>query len=628
MSVIIDAGMRELQKQISRANDRLDHLQRATPASGSMTVRSTQSRTGLDDTEDESISAVRPREAERDSPLPTRRSRVPDSDDDTFSSHTADGASTRDELATAGLTDDSEDDNNDGDEGDDVPGTGTASASPLQGSRDKKSASGGSLTVRGLMKRPTDLGEARKSIGTGRSVVDTRVTSPFDSPVRSARDVMAEDSSDDMDSIEQIDSINRDEFHSPAPDADGGAPVSLAGVSAMGKHGASPGDSIPCLVDPNEALSSADSSPMRSPSHVPTLAVSAKARNFMESMDNSFDDSADHMSPMAPPRSAGSASPSTGSPRTSQQRHHVGYSHSPEKDRASARRTDDSNDDNELPRYRPHEAAAAMAAEIDEYGDDDDGVAVAHTSLVEDSEDKVKSFSLLSASDDGSNGGRNRTLDSLARSDDSSTESRCEQDSKPPQKQLPQPSPGRLPKSNSSKFSHELEEVVQGYWKEKGPGDTDVYGDAPLPVPVASESDIGNVVTTHSMRGSVASRPHDDEDGSDSDWDGSDSSFSQRLGRGKGGVPALDIGMDVSASEKRAASASVDVAAASEDSDIDGDDELLMSGKAPPAVTAQSTSSISSSTTDPSAAAAAVEEAGRGGKESSAVDPYEGLSMR
>ncbi|CAE7543699.1 unnamed protein product, partial [Symbiodinium microadriaticum] len=238
---------------------------------------------------------------------------------------------------------------------------------------------------------------------------------------------------------------------------------------------------------------------------------------------------------------------------------------------AESQDTGADDDMEETPRYRPDAAASAMAAEIaDGDGYDDDGV------------DKVKSFSLISASDDGGNTTLSRTLDSFAISDDDSTESV----DKAVSQAKPHYSPGKLPKSSSSKFSHELEEVVRGYWSTKGSDDGSAASDSKLPT--------SNEVCDEEASVRSNSGADNDEDMSN-DWDDSDTSPVKPTDRKKN-----DPITPAEKANRPGPNTSPD-----DDSDIDVDDDLLMSGKK----------------AAPSAAIENVEAA------APAADPYEGLTM-
>ena len=523
--------IKELKKDISRANDRLDNFQ-LVPGMATST-RSTypqgQHSARADDTDDESVTIGRdsrvraktpPRNAMPDLPIP----RDYDSDVEDFPSHNSSDA------------EDAVEDNEDS----------FSAHSPRSRSR---KATGASLTVRGVMKKSEEAG---KSIGMGRSVVDDMM-SLKKSPVRSARESSPVPSthSSDIESIEQIETIDKEELQSPV----GAAPNES--VQEMSYHSSSDNESphksldnssmadIPTLDDPSDALSSTSSSPLKQQFE----NAPSKIRDFMSSLDNSFDESADLTTSIAPSRPQGSPSPSKDNTRSPLQRRRSGELDSPNNEKTSPIDTSRSFDDqeDELPVYRPEIAAALMKEE-----NESDDIVGAHECVEQDSvdlsEDRIKSFSIVSSDDGGAAMNQSRrTIDSLALSDDSTDSIKNAKKG---------PTPGKLPKSSSDKFSHELEDVVSGYWKKKN-GDSN--SDDDVPTKSGEPTDIKHRDETQRVTGSS----FDDDD--DSDWDRSPT---------KPIIPRNTTESSSATTPKKS-----DREYSDSDEGIDDDEENLMSGK-------------------------------------------------
>lgn len=527
--------IKELKKDISRANDRLDNFQ-LVPGMAPPSTRSTypqgQHSARADDTDDESVTIGRDSRARAKTPprtmpdLPVPRGY--DSDVEDFPSHNSSDA------------EDAVEDNED------------SFSAPSPRSRSRK-ATGASLTVRGVMKKSEEAG---KSIGMGRSAVDDMM-SPKKSPVRSARESSPVPSthSSDIESIEQIETIDKEELQSPV----GAAPNES--VQEMSYHSSSSSDNesphksldnsstadIPTLDDPSDALSSTSSSPVKQQFE----NAPSKTRDFMSSLDNSFDESADLTTSIAPSRPQGSPSPSKDNTRSPLQRRRSGELDSPNNEKTSPIDTSRSFDDqeDELPVYRPEIAAALMKEE-----NESDDIVGAHESVEQDSvdlsEDRIKSFSIVSSDDGGAAMNQSRrTIDSLALSDDSSADSI--------KNAKKGPTPGKLPKSSSDKFSHELEDVVSGYWKKKN-GDSNSDDDDEVPTKSGEPTDIKHGDETQRVTGSS----FDDDD--DSDWDRSPT---------KPIIPRNTTASSTTTPKK------TDREYSDSDEDIDDDEENLMSGK-------------------------------------------------
>lgn len=602
------SGIKELQKQVARVNDRIDniHQQRASYVPAPLPTKPMMT---LEDTDDESVTIGRS-SAREVSATKTYAASTQDTD---FNHSDGEDAHTFKLTPSVALRSDNYDENVESRENDGMESDNSAveendddlEDTKLSLGKSRKKAGSGALTVRGVMKKSDEA--VRGAIGN-KSVLNDDIFPK--SRVRSARDTSSVDEGDDSDieSIEQIETIDKEEASSPAQSPKKPSAVVIA-MSRASDDSSDDDEPVRGNDDintsgvqsfDNDMLSSAESTPVK-----PAVAVASKPKSdFMSNLDNSFDESGE-FSPLVPTRPAESSSPAKNKDRSPLQRRRSSdssehgtpqstFSPSGKPDPSFEVDENNAEDDDELPRYRPEIAAALAAIDSDKDHTDDDDDVIAHTITQDESHavssiDKIKSFSLVS-SDDGGMENQSHTFDSLALSDDSSTDSTVKKKSVS--------TPGKLPKSSSNKFSHELEDVVTGYWKNKVGSDEE--DDRPNPLSnssspatspirstIAAKTAREQDITPKNSSAGIQKKYPDESDGGDSDWDQSDTSPEK----------AATAAMKKPATTPIKSSQAND----SEDDSLDDEDEKLMSGTKTAATVL---------------------------KEGPVADPYAGLSMR
>ena len=429
---ILSAGIRELQKQVSQTNDRVDFFQCNLLPAGPTTARHAQPTVIMDDIDDESIPpALGRRDVKRpirqkERPPQARNTPLDDKDEDDKCRHStrvmagadsdgAGGTSGGDTITSNKAQTTSVSDEIDREGDDTIAGTCPPGNILLKKSHDKNSASPTKPVSASNSERKGQALESDESThvwSSGTSTYDKytssnregSLASPLHSPVRSAGDVIAgkcNDTTSDIDSITEIDVVGDVACPSTPSNKVLGKEIEnqptyliddTSGVQELG------GCDSPSREVSDEVLSSAGSSVIPSSPPLRPHTASSTAKDFMESIDNSFDDSTDFMSPLAAPRAHDKNSPMN--PREISLQQHP---HSPNKDVSSTRHPDDDSDNshfsNDDDNERSYDGPRGAREGNITHSVIDEGV-VGFTSMAEDSEDNIKSFSLVSGSDD------------------------------------------------------------------------------------------------------------------------------------------------------------------------------------------------------------------------------------